>query len=784
MYILSWLFLNQHGTHFRQKLGNLRKTPSYLIQSANIEFYDMSRRKGEFEHRTAIFEGAFRAWSHLGGLDAVDVFQSSRTTADLLLESTLDDVFDHQVAEIKETTRGAKKGDHGTSKRRFYPSEPLPQSGLAHPYVQAIMSAWLGHSDGTDKSRHAVQHGLATLRTWWQHRRHGESGLAIRALGTDKMKGVVDGYTRHFFDFAHCIVVNDKAEPPRGLFTKMKAMEMQQQDQQQMNHMIKPHDVHSLVAARVDLSNPGLTPFEKPRTVRRSIRKSSAGDNVPATFPSVTTELRSTCVPGKIDFLPDFLEAVVRRSKAAQIVHSSTGGATNGTALPGAAVLSSGGKATTTTMTYMTNPQLPEEQHGDPNTTPVVYASSNGDLQIALTVDGIICAHCMHIIETVLRGCKTNNGPCRLESPIHGLLDAAVPDHRDIISCVLIKIDQAANAKRIAYQATRNLSLVGYKADAIAMSIVGCDGRSRTDRLHLLPSAFAAVAVNMSGDELLFDWTVPCSCPDHGVFFHPGCRRHSSQTNNALIVEAFAARERQVSKYLMMAPWSAEASIVHDATPSGVPSRDNQAPWGWAVDQTARAASASTPPTQYYSMEASQLPSHDDMGFGQLQFDDQTSIVNRSAHPNAAAFPGWSAQRPNSDPPAYHSTVLDGIGLQVQQQRFQGKTSQPPQESQLTFTTSHHWSLALNGDDKSDIRETSFGRMSDDSGSLPASTARPNESECTVGQVRPDASFQICQWGSLEGSLDRVNHGSELVEAHQNNQPKPSTMTKRDSFDL
>jgi hypothetical protein len=176
-------------------------------------------------------------------------------------------------------------------------------------------------------------------------------------------------------------------------------------------------------------------------------------------------------------------------------------------------------------------------------------------------------------------------------------------------------------------------------------------------------------------------------------------------------------------------------------------------------------------------MEASQLPSHDDMGFGQLQLDGQTSIVKRTAHPNAAAFFGWSAQRPNTDPPTLHCTVLDGTGLQLQQQRFQGTVSETPR-------VQHDWSLALNGDDRSDIRETSVGRMSDDSGSLPASTARPNESECTAGQARQDGSFQICQWGSLEGSLDRVNHGSEPVEPHLNSQPKPSTMTKRDFFDI
>ena len=41
----------------------------------------MSRRRGEFEHRTSIFEGAFRAWSHLGGIDPVDL--ENKTIADL-----------------------------------------------------------------------------------------------------------------------------------------------------------------------------------------------------------------------------------------------------------------------------------------------------------------------------------------------------------------------------------------------------------------------------------------------------------------------------------------------------------------------------------------------------------------------------------------------------------------------------------------------------------------------------------------------------------------------------
>ena len=44
----------------------------------------MSRRRGEFEHRTSIFEGAFRAWSHLGGLTPEDVENKPTTEIDPL----------------------------------------------------------------------------------------------------------------------------------------------------------------------------------------------------------------------------------------------------------------------------------------------------------------------------------------------------------------------------------------------------------------------------------------------------------------------------------------------------------------------------------------------------------------------------------------------------------------------------------------------------------------------------------------------------------------------------
>lgn len=109
----------------------------------------MSRRRGEFEHRTSIFEGAFRAWSHLGGLTPEDV--ETRPTADLdPLANPIEN--DPRLTSARGKNNGdlvmSSRNDGGGeppknpdgSARREYPYEPLPRSGLAHPYVQAILS--------------------------------------------------------------------------------------------------------------------------------------------------------------------------------------------------------------------------------------------------------------------------------------------------------------------------------------------------------------------------------------------------------------------------------------------------------------------------------------------------------------------------------------------------------------------------------------------------------------------------------------------------------------------
>jgi copper chaperone CopZ len=193
------------------------------------------------------------------------------------------------------------------------------------------------------------------------------------------------------------------------------------------------------------------------------------------------------CIPGKVD-LSGALDAVSLQSS--QLAHRGF--------IP-SEVGSSG--------IDISDGQAPQPYYGDPHMTPVVFVSSTGDIQIAMKVEGITCAHCVKIVETVLRGCNGN------KSPISGLLDAAADEK---LGRVILKIDEAAAAKRIAFEAARNLSMVGYTAEPLSMSIVGsgADPVSHAD-LGALATAFEVVAATEPTD--VFDWTIPCTCPDNGT---------------------------------------------------------------------------------------------------------------------------------------------------------------------------------------------------------------------------------------------------------------------------
>eukprot|EP00957_Ditylum_brightwellii_P038581 2916792-Ditylum_brightwellii.AAC.1 len=67
-----------------------------------------------------------------------------------------------------------------------------------------------------------------------------------------------------------------------------------------------------------------------------------------------------------------------------------------------------------------------------------------------MSVEGITCAHCAKIIETVQCGCNGN------KSLSNGLPNAAGDC---VLNQVLIKIDHSSNAKRIAVESARNLAM-------------------------------------------------------------------------------------------------------------------------------------------------------------------------------------------------------------------------------------------------------------------------------------------------------------------------------------
>ena len=79
-----------------------------------------------------------------------------------------------------------------------------------------------------------------------------------------------------------------------------------------------------------------------------------------------------------------------------------------------------------------------------------------------------------------------------------------------------MKIHRSSNAKCIAFEAARNLAMVGYTAKAKEMSIVdqGADKKVTMD-LGALSTAFEVVGNNKS--EGVFNWAIQCTCPDNGI---------------------------------------------------------------------------------------------------------------------------------------------------------------------------------------------------------------------------------------------------------------------------
>ena len=283
------------------------------------------------------------------------------------------------------------------------------------------------------------------------------------------MQEVVDNYTRHFFEVAHCLVTADKVEAPRTLKNKMQALEKRRRQ------------------AQAKGGDGDLSPLERMYT--NSMRAKRSVSQSPSSSRS-TVHLSGKCVPGGID-LPEVVADVDR--KAALLAHSGSGGST----------------------------------YDENGKTPLVFVSANGDCQILLHINGITCAHCVQIVETVLKGCNGKSG-------IAGLLDAAADREMNI---VLIKIDKAGNAKRIAYEAKRNLALVGYTAEPKEVELnAGGD-----------LSVFSAPSHHKID---FLDWNADCTCPKSGIF-RANCGLHGQM--GPFFASKLSVRETEIAA-LLQAP--------------------------------------------------------------------------------------------------------------------------------------------------------------------------------------------------------------------------------------
>lgn len=233
---------------------------------------------------------------------------------------------------------------------------------------------------------------------------------------------------------------------------------------------------------------------------------------VPNMAPSI--QIKGRCLPGKVD-LPGLVQKV--NSAATQLAHR-------------------GGLAKSAPT--FTRPPVDPSKYGDPNLTPLILLSPNNDIQFLMSIDGITCAHCVKIVETVLKGCPGRNNT---GSPIEGLLDASADRE---MNAILIKIGNIAEARRIAHEAARNLSMVGYTAVARTVDIQSLGYREEMT-LSIMNSVFSIFPKVEPGGGDLIRWEEECQCPDNEVM-RGNCQRHQQMSQR--IFEAFDKAHLLLSK--------------------------------------------------------------------------------------------------------------------------------------------------------------------------------------------------------------------------------------------
>ncbi len=265
------------------------------------------------------------------------------------------------------------------------------------------------------------------MRTWWQHRKKGASTSAMKALESDKVRGIVDNYTRHFFNLAYCLVVNEGEIPPRSMITQWTQVKRLRErvTKNKQKKGLKSLAKYDSMTRNIEI--PHLEDSNLPVSQCSSASTAKIGNHAPTQIDklkSAQKRLLSQFYTVPMDNLNKSKEeSQLKRMKSDDFLRN----------------------------------EIKEKQSADIHvvTQPVVLISDIGDLLICLKIDGMTYAHCVNIVETVLRGCDRKERVV----PILGIVDAVADLN---LQSVLIKIDKSSNAGRIALEAQRNLSLVGY----------------------------------------------------------------------------------------------------------------------------------------------------------------------------------------------------------------------------------------------------------------------------------------------------------------------------------
>jgi hypothetical protein len=127
------------------------------------------------------------------------------------------------------------------------------------------------------------------------------------------------------------------------------------------------------------------------------------------------------------------------------------------------------------------------------------------------------------------------------QSPIQGIIDS-VGDRE--LSIVLIKIQRSSMAKRIAYEATETVKMLGYEGSVMELSVIDPATGNNVEAGNLSVAYDVAAATD---PKTIFDWTAECSCSDHSIV-RDNCSRHSQMS--ASILDAFNARAEVVREFV------------------------------------------------------------------------------------------------------------------------------------------------------------------------------------------------------------------------------------------